>query len=532
MQFGAVLTTDAVGAILAHSVDAGDVRLRKGRCLSTADIAALLAADVQSLTVARLQADDIPEDQAAQRIAAHMAGEGLSIAAPFTGRVNVHAACAGVLRVDRRVVDALNAVDEAVTLATLPDYARVDARTMLATVKIIPYAVADSTVTAAEAALSAPALTLHPFRSRRVDIMLTATLGMKPSLLDKGEAAVRRRLDRLGLQTGDVIRLPHEVELLAQALRDSTAPMVMILGGSATSDRADVAPAAVVAAGGVIERFGMPVDPGNLLFLGEIGSRQVVGLPGCARSPALNGADWVLERLAADLTVEDADIAVMGVGGLLKEIPTRPQPRDRVAPSRKPRVEAMILAAGASRRMGGRDKLLEHVDGQPLLSQVVQQAQQSGADAVHVMLPAQSPRRDIIGTGRAKIVTVADPAEGMAASIRAGIAARGARADAVIIMLGDMPEVTAHHLNQLIAAFSPADGREIIRATDADGTAGHPILFGARFFESLTRVEGDRGARDLLREAKDYVVQVALDGHAATTDLDTPQAWAAWRAGR
>ena len=88
-----------------------------------------------------------------------------------------------------------------------------------------------------------------------------------------------------------------------------------------------MAPSAVRRAGGSVERFGMPVDPGNLLFLGQIGERPVIGLPGCARSPALNGADWVLSRVACGIAVSGEDIAAMGVGGLLKEIPTRPQPR-------------------------------------------------------------------------------------------------------------------------------------------------------------------------------------------------------------
>ena len=530
MQFGDVKTADAAGAILAHSVHAGTVRLRKGRVLSPADVAALGEAGVASVVVARLGDTDVGEDQAAARVAARMAGSGISIAAPFTGRVNLHATAAGLLRVDPAAVGRLNAVDEAVTLATLPDYARVDVRTMLATVKIIPYAVSEAVVYAAEHTLRAPPMILHPFRAQRVDIFLTATPGMKPSLLQKGEAAVRRRLDRLGLVVGAVHHLPHQVQPLAEALAASQAELVMILGGSATSDRADVAPAAVVAAGGQIERFGMPVDPGNLLFLGQIGARRVVGLPGCARSPALNGADWVLERLAADVPVTGQDIAAMGVGGLLKEIPTRPQPRNRAVPSRKPRVEVLILAAGASRRMLGRDKLLEQVDGQALLAKVAQAAVRSSADAVRVMLPADSPRHQVMQDQGAQIIVVADPAEGMAASIRAGIAARSADTDAVIVMLADMPEVTAHHIDRLIAAFSPADGREIVRATDGDGTPGHPILFGARFFESLAKLEGDRGARDLLREAKDYVVEVALDGQAATTDLDTPEAWANWRA--
>nr|WP_240910470.1 nucleotidyltransferase family protein [Pontibrevibacter nitratireducens] len=182
--------------------------------------------------------------------------------------------------------------------------------------------------------------------------------------------------------------------------------------------------------------------------------------------------------------------------------------------------------------MRGRDKLLEQVGGEALLSRVVGQAVASSADRVHVMLPPASPRQASVANRGAQIVKVADPGEGMAASIRAGLAARRTDADAVIVMLADMPDITSAHIDRLIAAFSPADGREIVRATDEDGTPGHPILFGARFFESLARLEGDRGARDLLREAKEYLVEVALDAQTATTDLDTPEAWQSWREGR
>jgi len=106
-----------------------------------------------------------------------------------------------------------------------------------------------------------------------------------------------------------------------------TSDLILILTGSATSDEHDTAPAALRQAGGHVARFGMPVDPGNLLFYGKLGDRPVIGLPGCARSIALNGADWVLSRVVCGCPPNDTDFAQMAIGGLLKEIPTRPQPR-------------------------------------------------------------------------------------------------------------------------------------------------------------------------------------------------------------
>ena len=244
-------------------------------------------------------------------------------------------------------------------------------------------------------------------------------------------------------------------------------------------------------AGGRLVRFGMPVDPGNLLFIGEHAGRPVVGLPGCARSPALNGADWVLERLAAGIAVGDAEIAAMGVGGLLKEIPIRPQPRAGRPPvAARPHVAALVLAAGAARRMRGRDKLLEPVGGRPVLRAAVEAAAASRADEVVVVLPpGAEARRAAIAGAAVRTVEAADWAEGMAASLRAGLAAVSERADAVVVLLADMPEVGAADIDRLIAAFDPAEGREICRAVSADGMPGHPVLFGRRFFEALAALD-------------------------------------------
>ena len=327
-----------------------------------------------------------------------------------------------------------------------------------------------------------------------------------------------------------MVRVSHETEAVAAALEEEAADLTLLFGASATSDRADVCPAAVVAAGGSITRFGMPVDPGNLLFLGELDGTPVVGLPGCARSPALNGVDWVLERLAAGLAVDSEDIAAMGVGGLLKEIPIRPQPRGVPTEVKKPRVEIILLAAGASRRMRGRDKLLEEIAGEPLLRRTARAMADAQADAVRVVLPEDHAAREAALRGLdVDIVVARDAALGMAASLKAGLAATAPDTDAVVIALADMPDVTGAHVDRLIAAFDPGEGRVIARALTDDGAPGHPVLFGRRFFESLGELSGDEGAKAVIRAATDYVVDVPTPGKGAAVDLDTPEAWETWR---
>lgn len=326
MKFAPLPVRETLGAILAHSVQVSGGRLRKGTRLTEADLDRLAAAGLGEVLVARLEPGDLTEDEAAERIAGLLAAQGLRLGAAATGRVNLIADAPGLIRIDAAAIGAMNAVDEGITLATLPDFMRVDSDQLVATVKIIPYAVPGAAVEAAAAALGTGAIRHRPFRGGSARLVLTRTPQFKDSLLAKGEAVVRARVETLGYELASVEVVAHETASIAGAL-SGRADLTLILGASATSDRHDVAPSGVVAAGGKVERVGMPVDPGNLLFLGHLRGAPVVGLPGCARSPALNGADWVLERLAAGLTVSGGDIAAMGVGGLLKEMPDRPHPR-------------------------------------------------------------------------------------------------------------------------------------------------------------------------------------------------------------
>lgn len=530
MKFGSVPVADAEGAILAHSLMVDGQKFQKGLKLSKKEIAALISAGVAAVTVAQVEADDLSEDEAAERLARCLLAPGMTLSAPFTGRANIFADGPGLLQVDPVRILSANEVDEAITIATLPEYARVRDRQMLATVKIIPYgAPRDAVNEVARRLGEGRAMTLRRRVVSSASVFLTETTGMKPKLLAKGGAAVEARLTALGVKMETPVTTQHETGALAQALAGFTGDMALILGGSATSDRRDVAPAAVEAAGGRIYRFGMPVDPGNLLFIGQLNGKPVVGLPGCARSPKLNGADWVLERLVSGLPVSSADIAAMGVGGLLKEIPSRPQPREAAIPAR-PRISAILLAAGSSSRMRGADKLMEEVNGAPLLRRSAEALLASQADEVIVVLrPKDAARHQALDGLDVRVVENPQATEGMGASIRVGVAAAAPDAGAALVALADMPDITPKHIDALIAAYDAEEGREIIRAAGPDGAPGNPVLFGRRFFEPLRGLEGDEGARGVLAANADLVRLVRLESDAARVDLDTPEAWAEWR---
>ncbi len=325
MDFGEIPLSQALGAVLAHSLPLPGGRLRKGLVLAQGDLAALAAAGHASVIAARLGPDDLGEDAAALAIAEALAGPGLALQVVGTGRVNLLATGPGLAQIRAEAVHSVNAADPAITLATVPEWQRMDAGGMVATVKIIAYGLDRAAVSRA-CTMGAGALSLAPPLLRQA-VMIETQTGTPGS--DKGWRVTAERLARLEVALAPEVLVAHEEAALARALTGLDADLILILTASATSDIRDVAPAALVRAGGRVEHFGMPVDPGNLLFLGDLAGVPVVGLPGCARSPALNGADWVLERLICGVPVDAAAIRRMGVGGLLKEIPTRPRPRLR-----------------------------------------------------------------------------------------------------------------------------------------------------------------------------------------------------------
>lgn len=258
MRFGPLPLAEAEGAIAAHSVRLPGGTIKKGTRLTAADIARLAAAGLAEVVAARMEPGDVAEDAAARRLADAVAGAHVRPDTAFTGRANLYAAAAGVLRVSDAALDAFNAVDEAITLATLRDFSAVAAGDMVGTVKIIPYAVPGGMVDAA-AAVGPGILSIAPFRLKRVAVLSTLLPGLADKVVAKTLTVTRARLATAGAEVIAHRTLPHDTAKLAAALTDAVAAgaeLVIVFGASAIADRNDVIPAGLVAAGGEVQRLG------------------------------------------------------------------------------------------------------------------------------------------------------------------------------------------------------------------------------------------------------------------------------------
>ncbi len=535
MKFDEFAVTEAEGALLAHSLRLEGRTLKKGHRLSAEDLEFIRRSGRQSVTAVRLEDDDIHEDDAAARVADAAAGAHLSPSVARTGRSNLVAARAGLLQVDAGLIDGINAIDEAVTIATLSPFSAVDRGEIVATIKIIPFAVKAETLAGILSFVGKLSpLSIKPFGDKKVGLVLTRIEGGRESIVDKAGKALRYRLDLFGIPLHAEVRCRHASAEIARSITELAGrgcDVMIVSGAAATIDREDAVPAGIELSGGMVEHFGMPVEPGNLLVLGERNGTPIIGMPGCARSIKTNGFDWVLYRTLAGIKVSRQDIMAMGVGGLIGEKPSRAkrlshavldEPRADIAKS-LPHFAAIVLAAGQSRRMGGSNKLLAEFSGEALVRHVVGTAVASKAAPVIVVTGHEYEKVEAALTDMdIRIVFSPNFADGMSQSLIRGIEALPREIDGAVICLGDMPGIRPEHIDRLISAFDPQADASICVPTHR-GRRGNPILWSRQFFEDMKQLKGDVGGRGLLKKYANLVHEVEIGDPAILMDIDKPE---------
>ncbi|MEH6401987.1 MAG: molybdopterin-binding/glycosyltransferase family 2 protein [Sneathiella sp.] len=533
MIFGRLPLPEADGAILAHAVDAGRLGLlKKGHILNQDTLVAIKSTGADTVLVAKLEAGDVGEDTAAGDIAAPLAGANISVKRAFTGRSNLHSQSSGLARINKDLLDKINKIDPSITVATVKNFEKIDVNQMVATVKIIPFATHETNVSdALDYALNAktPLVEVAPFTSKKIGVISTRLPKTTDKLIAKSEKVLANRIEACDNHISVTKTVEHHEDRLTGVIDDLVADgceLILIFGASATTDHRDVVPRAIEISGGKVDHFGMPVDPGNLLLLGKVGSTTVVGLPGCTRSPKLNGFDWILQRLLCDIPVEPEHIMEMGEGGLLKEITSRPQPREfklaKDAKTEDKKIAVLLLAAGQSRRMGAQNKLLALVHDKPMIRHAVEQAKASKADHV-LMVTGHEPEQVLNTVWDLDVPSVQNDlyGDGISTSVKLGFSILSKDFDGIIVCLGDMPLVTAEILDELINAFDPDAGRAIV-VPAFKGKRGNPAIISSQFAGDITEITGDMGAKALISNNDHVVHTVEIDSSSIFADIDTP----------
>lgn len=308
---------------MAHSLVAEGRRIRKGERLGPDDCACLSRSQIERVTIARLEPGDLGEDEAACRIALAGRGRGVKVTRASRGRCDLVALWDGLAVLDDSAIHDVNARSESIAVSTRMPFERVVAGQKVATCKVVPYALAAQSVGEACRIFEAAdgAISVAPFRPRRVALLQTILPGIKGRTLAKTVANTDLRVRDLGGCLVAECGIAHEIDRIAEALQGLAregAEIILVVGASAITDRDDDIPRAIVRIGGRIVRLGMPVDPGNLTLVAWLNGVHVLGFPGSFRSTCLHGCDWLLQRIFAGLPVDGPTIARMGVGGLLK----------------------------------------------------------------------------------------------------------------------------------------------------------------------------------------------------------------------
>jgi len=314
---------EAAGKILVHNVadETGRKAFGKGHVVAREDLEKLAQLGRRDAYVAELEPGDVHEDQAAARLAAAIAGPGVLPGRATTGRVNLHAAYRGLLKVDAETLGRVNDLD-GLTVATLRDYTVVSEKQMVATIKIIPFAVPGTRLEQAEnMGRERPgAVQVMPLRQVDVALVLTGSEAARQRVFQAFEGPIRERVEALGSRVVDVTYVAEDEAAIAGVLGAAVergAGLVILAGETSIMDADDITPRGIRRAGGQIEHYGAPVEPGHLLLLAYRGPVPILGAPGCARSRERNVVDLILPRLLAGERLTRADIVALGVGGLM-----------------------------------------------------------------------------------------------------------------------------------------------------------------------------------------------------------------------
>ncbi len=316
---------DAVGMVLCHDVTQiipgrfkGAV-FRKGHILLEEDLPLLLSMGKEHIYAWELQHGQLHEDEAALRLARAVAGEGIALSGPKEGKVDLLADRDGLLKIDIEALYEINEVAQ-IVLATLHTNQRVVQGKLVAGTRVIPLTIDEGSIVRVEAICrkNYPLVQVRPFRILKAGIVVTGSEVYRGVIKDQFGPVVRRKLAAYGCEVLGQIHASDQVDRIVQGIRAflaEGADLITITGGMSV-DPDDVTPAGIMAAGGRVVTYGVPLLPGAMFMLAYFGQTAVLGLPGCVMYHGASIFDVILPRVVAGETIERRDLVRLAHGGL------------------------------------------------------------------------------------------------------------------------------------------------------------------------------------------------------------------------
>ena len=519
------------GSILAQTYNLSGRTLSKGTHVSEEILELLNRENVKNILCAVPHEGDIHEDSAAEAISKALDENQLYAEEASTGRVNFRTPSLSIVRYNRELIKKINLVDESIAFSIVEHNQLLAKNDLIATLKIIPFFVSKIYVEQVVSLIAKNEIfKVHRLQEKKVELIQTYYDWQKRSIFKATSNVTSSRLDALGCPLQKETLIPHDHKSLCSEIKssvDSGAQVLLISGASAITDRSDHIPKAILSVGGEIIQYGLAVDPGNLLLIGKIGNTTIIGMPGCARSPKLNGFDWVLQLLMANIPINKEELADMGAGGLLMEIASRPLPRAlaKSAKKREKKIMGIILAAGNSSRMGKDNKLLRNIGGASLVRNTAVEMLKSDLDSCSIVLGYQSDKvAAVIKDLNINLILNPFWEEGQASSLKAALNTLDSSYSDLLVMLGDLPGVKSKHINKIIEEHLLANNRKSkITIPSFNGKKGNPVIWGKSFFPDLSNLEGDVGGRTLFDQHPAAINLLVMEDEAVITDTDTPE---------
>jgi molybdenum cofactor cytidylyltransferase len=521
MFFGNIKVQDSLNCILAHTIVINNNKINKGTIITKKHKKFFIDNDIKNIVGARLSKNDFHEDDAANIVANKFRNSDLALEKAYTGRANILANKSGLLIIDEQKINQFNKISDNITIATLNNNSNVKKGEMIATIKIISFAVQEKFINLIKKSYLKKSLSIHSYINKKCALILTHHNKENIKLNAISEKRIKSRLKNLNCNLDLISKCEHDSIIISKkinSLLKKNVNLILILGSSAIVDIKDKIPEAIKISNGSIIRFGMPVDPGNLLLLGNINKTSIIGLPGCARSPSLNGFDLVLEKVISGNNISKQDISNMGVGGLLKTLNKRNVEEKK---SKNYNITNIILAAGQSKRMEETNKLLIKIGKKTMIDKIVDTSLKSSASDTIVVLGFESERvKESLSNKKILTINNKDYNKGQSTSLQCGISGLSEDCDAAVILLADMPNINYQLINKLIENYDPDSNNSIIIPT-FNGKKGNPILIDREFFPDILSIKGDKGAKDIINANKNSIKKIPHKDSSVLNDIDT-----------